>query len=468
MTKFLTIILSLLTWTLPMSVGSSPNPDRLPPQNLEAEQGMLGAILIDNDAISDVIPLVDTDHLYRDSHQRIFQAVLDLYLAGKPVDLIILSDELARRGELDQVGGIDALTSLVASVPSSANARYHAGIVREKATARRLIESANAILRDGYSNNYTADQLIESAERSIFAVADGQSDDRLVKGPIAALAAMDQFSSCQTVGRPVGVTTGIPELDNIIGGLAPGRLYIIGARPSIGKTALAMNILDHATVHCRVPSLIFSMEMGYVELATRRLQSFARISSDILSGKIKATADDWERVGNAYNTIKDSPLDYDETPHQTVTKIMSRVRREKIRSNLGLVVIDYIQLMNGDGGRESRQEQITGISRRLKEMARDVGVPVVVLSQLNRKSEDRTDQTPRMSDLRESGSIEQDADVVILLHRPEFYDPNDRPGEALAIIAKQRNGPTGTIRLRYRKSFMKFESFDSPADDGAY
>ncbi|MBX6312722.1 MAG: replicative DNA helicase [Isosphaeraceae bacterium] len=440
-------------------------PDRLPPQNLEAEQGVLGGILRDNEVLHDIIPILRIEDFYRDSHQVVYRAIRDLYDQGKPVDAILLAEELIRRGEFEKIGGLDTLEQISNSVPHAANALYHAQIVREKAIVRELIEASNEILREGYANTHTAEELLQMAEQRVFQIAEKQ-----VTGDTVALAevvtqAMARISARAETRHPVtGLATGFFELDDLTSGLHPAQLIILAARPSMGKTAFALNLCEHIAVEQRQGVLFVSLEMGQLELAERLLCARARVDGHKLrTGKSMGNRE-LQMLGKAYEHLHASPLFIDDTPTRSVLQIAANARRLKLRHGIGLVVVDYIQLIDAEETRDSRQEQIAKISRRLKTLARELQVPVIALSQLNRAVENREDRRPRMADLRESGAIEQDADLVLLLHRPEYYDPNDQPGIAELIVAKNRNGATGTIKLTFLKNFMRFENLAAVAE----
>ncbi len=446
--------------------------DRLPPQNLEAEQGVIAAVLLDNEVLHDVVSKVRVEDFYRESHQTIFRVIRDLYDEGKAIDMITLPDELERRGELKAVGGIEAFADILSSVAHAANAKYHADIVREKSVQRRLIESANEILRDGYSNNFTAEDLLEKAERLVFSIADDQTQGDTVELRSVVMEAMDRIIARSESRHPItGTGTGFLDLDDMTGGFQGGQLIIVAARPSMGKTAIALNICEHAAVNLKVPVLFVSLEMGQIELAERLLCSRSRVDGHKLRTGQNLAHRDLTHLSNGFNELRDSPLFIDDTPSRNMLQITANARRLKSRQDLGLIVLDYIQLVDSEETRDSRQEQIAKISRRLKTLAREIKVPVVALSQLNRAVENREDRRPRMADLRESGAIEQDADMVLLLHRPEYYDPNDQPGIAELIVAKNRNGATGTVKLSFLKNIMRFENLASiaePIDPGSF
>jgi replicative DNA helicase len=446
--------------------------DRLPPQNIEAEQGVLGSILLDNEVLHEVVPLLKVEDFYRDAHQVIYRAIRDLYDLGKAIDAITLVEELTRRSEFQAIGGDETLAQILGSVPHSANAKYYAQIVRQKSISRELIESANEILRDGYSNNFTAEQLLEHAERRIFKIAEDQTKGDTVELRDVVTLAMDRIAARSESRHPVtGIATGYFELDDITGGLQPEQLIILAARPSMGKTALALNICDHAAVKLKVPTLVISLEMGQLELAERLLCARSRVDGHKLRTGQNLGTREMTLLGNGYSELNKAPLFIDDTPARNMLQITANARRLKLRQNLGLIVLDYIQLVDSEDLRDSRQEQIAKISRRLKTLAREIQVPVIALSQLNRAVENREDRRPRMADLRESGAIEQDADMVLLLHRPEYYDANDQPGIAELIIAKNRNGATSTVKLTFLKNITRFENLANiaePIDEGTF
>ena len=455
----------------PPSIVPFPD-DRLPPQNLDAERGVLGSILLDNEVLHDVVGLLKVEDFYRDTHQVLFRAIRELYDQGKGVDAIILKEELTRRGEFDKVGGAEAFSEILGSVPHAANAKYYAEIVRQKAVVRALIEAANEILRDGYSNTFTADELLEAAEQRVFTIAEEQVTGETVEVADIITTAMDRIVARSEAKHPLtGVATGFYELDDITCGLQPEQLVILAARPSMGKTALALNICDSVAVDQRQCVLFVSLEMGQFELVERLLCARSKLDGHKIRTGQHLNHRDMQQLGQGYEELKDAPLFIDDTPTRNMLQITANARRLKLRRELGLVVVDYIQLVDAEESRDSRQEQIAKISRRLKALARDLKVPVIALSQLNRAVESREDRRPRMADLRESGAIEQDADMVLLLHRPEYYEPNDQPGVAELIVAKNRNGATGTIKLTFLKNFMRFENHTAvaePIDAGTF
>jgi replicative DNA helicase len=448
--------------------------DHLPPQNLEAERSVLGGILLDNEVLHEIVGFLSVEDFYRDAHQVIFRAIRDLYDLGKPVDAVTLSDELTRRDQYKQIGGDEMLLEIANSVPHAANVKYHAEIVRQKSISRQLIQSATDIIRDGYSNLFTAQQLLELAEQKIFTIAEDQ-----VKGETHELKqvleqAITLIAKRADEKHPVtGISSGFFDLDDLTNGFHPHQLVIIAARPSMGKTALALNICDHAAMTSGVTVLLVSLEMGEMEIGERLLCARSRVDGHKLRTGQGIHFSEMNSLTKAYTEMQNAPIFIDSTPARNMLQITAMARRLKLRQDLGLIVVDYIQLVDAEDSRDSRQEQIAKISRRLKTLARELHVPVIALSQLNRAVESREDRRPRMADLRESGAIEQDADVVLLLHRPEYYEPTDPTlqGVAEVIVAKNRNGPTGSIKLTFLKNLTKFENAsqltEPPIDAGA-
>ncbi|HEV3121861.1 MAG TPA: replicative DNA helicase [Isosphaeraceae bacterium] len=456
------------------TAASRTSADRLPPQNLEAELGVLGSILIDNDVLHEVVQLVNVDDFYRDSHQVIFRAIRDLYDLGHGVDQITLVEELKKRNTFQAAGGMETLSAILESVPHAANAKYYAQIVRQKSVGRQLIESANEILSESYSNNYTAGELLEAAERRIFRIAEEQAAGETIDLRDVVAQAMERIALRSEARHPItGVGTGYYELDDITGGFQPAQLIILAARPSMGKTALALNICEHVAVENKRGVLLVSLEMGRHELAERLLCARSKVDGHKLRTGRNFGARDMALLGKGFDELRVAPIDIDDTPARNMLQITANARRLKLRKQISMVVIDYIQLIDSESteSRDSRQEQIAKISRRLKGLARELQVPVIALSQLNRAVENREDRRPRMADLRESGAIEQDADLVLLLHRPEYYDANDQPGIAELHIAKNRNGATGNIKLTFLKNFTRFENLAAvaePIDAGTF
>lgn len=432
--------------------------DRMPPHSIEAERGVIGGILLDNEVLHELVAFLRPDDFFRDIHATLYRAIVELYGTGKPVDVVILAEDLIRRGEFKAIGGDETLARIIESVPHAANTLHYAQLIRQKSITRRLLDSANQMLREGYSNNFTAEQLLESAERAIFSIEEERSrGDTQTIGEILT-ACMDQIMR-RGRGQVAGLSTGFPDIDDLNGGVSPGQLIILAARPSMGKTALGLAMAEHAArAGHRV--LVVSLEMSNLDLGERLVVGRSLVCGHRVRTGRGLGADDYAKLMDAMNEMSALPLEIDDTPVRTCTQIAANARRLKARSGLALVVVDYIQLIDTMDllDAASRQERVAAISRRLKALARELKVPVLALSQLNRQAESRDGHRPRMSDLRESGAIEQDADQVLLLHRPEYYDPNDSPGIAELIVAKNRNGATGTVKLAFLKQLARFEN----------
>lgn len=437
-------------------------PLRLPPNNVEAEMCVLGSMLLDNVTIDDVAGLLKADEFFRDSHQALYRAILAIHAEGSPVDALILAERLEAEGRLEAIGGHEAIRRVLEAPPHAANATYYAQIVRQKAVGRSLIDQAQETIRDAHSNLYSADELVERAETRVFAIGESRATGETSEVSVA-LEEANALIGRRAQGEIVGVPSGLDDIDDLIGGFQPGTLTVIGARPSMGKTAFALNIADHAAVRAGVVPLIVSLEMGRTELALRMLSSRAEVDGYKLRRADLLTAAEMGRLGDATAVLNRHSFPIDDSPARSASQIAANARRLKARRNIGLIVVDYLQLVEGEGS--SRQEQVASISRRLKQLAKELDLPVIALSQLNRAVESREDRRPRMADLRESGAIEQDADVVMFLHRPEYYDPNDEPGVAEAIVAKNRNGGVASIKMVFRRHIARFDSL-SPAQGG--
>ena len=432
--------------------------DRLPPQNIEAEQSILGAILIDNDALPKALEVIDPDDFYKQSHRKIFQAMVELFEKSEPIDLITLSDHMKRGDELDAVGGISYLSSLVNMVPTAANIKYHSKIVREKGLLRYLLRSTTEIASRVYEDSLEAEELVDYAEKSIFDISDKRVKasfvtlKEVIKGSFEMIEHL--YDKKETI---TGVPSGFPDLDELTTGFQKGDLVVIGGRPSMGKTALALNIAQHVGLESREPVAIFSLEMAKEQLAFRMLCSEAMVnSSSIRKGFIKK--EDWHRLTAAASKLTGAPIFIDDSSSITVLELRAKARRLKMEHGLSLVIVDYLQLMRSRGSFERREQEISDISRSLKALAKELNIPVIAVSQLNRVVEQRKPPKPILADLRESGAIEQDADVILFLYRAEVYE-KDNPankGEAEVIIAKQRNGPTGIVNLAFNSSCTRF------------
>ncbi|MHC5539546.1 replicative DNA helicase [Singulisphaera rosea] len=435
---------------------------RLPPHSLETEKATLGSILFVNEVLHEIVPILSPEDFYRDTHQKIYATILDLYRLGKPIDGITLSDELIRRGEYEAIGGADAISDLFSSTPSSANAKYYAGIVRQKSIGRQLAHAARTISAEVHSDQYTAEELLDRAERAVFNIAESQSSESTIPASAAVSQAMARL--CRRNRGPSGVSTGLSQLDALTDGFQPEQLVILAARPSMGKTQIALNFVEYTALARREEVLFISLEMGAIDIGERLAVSRSGVPNTLLKSPDDISPHEWDRLVIADEELSKAPILIDESPALTTLQILALARRAKSRGDLKLLVVDYLQLITpGDGDR--RHEQVAYISRDLKRIARELKIPVVCLSQLNRASEGREDKRPRMADLRESGAIEQDADLVMLLHRPEYYDPMQLPGFAELIVAKNRNGATGTVPLRFIKEIGRFEDWVGPSPD---
>ena len=436
---------------------------KVPPHSLQAEQAVLGGLMLDNNAWDSVADLVSEDDFYRRNHRLIFRAIAQLAEQGNPLDAVTLSEWLEQNSLLNDVGGLSALGMLAQNTPSAANIKAYAGIVRENSVMRQLIDVGNQIAGSAYeTEGRDSGELLDNAEKLVFDIAEqgkrGKRGFRNIRGLLAA--AVDRIDMLfQQDNAITGVSTGFTDLDNMTAGLQPADLIIVAGRPSMGKTTLAVNFAENAAIKDQVPVAIFSMEMPGEHLALRMMSSLGHIDQHkIRTGKLDD--DDWPRLTSAVSLLDGAPIFIDDTPALTPIELRARARRLKREHDLGLIVIDYLQLMQGSGNRENRATEISEISRNLKALAKELSVPVIALSQLNRSLEQRTDRRPVMSDLRESGAIEQDADVIMFIYRDEVYN-EDSPQKGLAeiIIGKQRNGPIGKCTLTFRGQFTRFENY---------
>ncbi|MFF1594304.1 replicative DNA helicase [Streptomyces sp. NPDC058286] len=431
--------------------------DRVPPQDLDAEQSVLGGMLLSKDAITEVIETLEGKDFYRPAHEVIFHAILDLFAKGEPADPITIAAELLSRGEIAKVGGASYLHTLVQTVPTAANAAYYAEIVRDRAKIRRLIEAGTRITQMGYAGEGDVDEILDAAGAELHNAVQVREDSSTVRLGDRYSAYIDRLEDRQKNGTATGVLTGLADLDGLTHGLHAGQMIVVAARPALGKSTLAIDFARSAAIAQKRNTAVFSLEMGEDELTARITSAEARVGLHHLTGA-NPSPDDWQRIAAAAPRITDAPLYIDCTPNITVMEIKAKCRRLKQKhGSLGLVIIDYLQLMKSGGRAESRQVEVSDMSRNLKLMAKELGVPVVVLSQLNRGPEQRTDRKPVISDLRESGAIEQDADMVILLHREDAYEKDSpRAGEADLIVAKHRNGPTATITVAFQGHYSRF------------
>ncbi|MEX2619599.1 MAG: replicative DNA helicase [Egibacteraceae bacterium] len=432
----------------PPTRGSSY--DRVPPHNLDAETSVLGAMLLSRDAIAEVSELVGADDFYRGAHRTLYEAVRDLYDQGEPVDPITLADELEHRGSLEDVGGAVGITDLVSRVPTAANALYYARIVAEQALRRRLIDAGTGITRLGYDAAKGADEAVDAAEQTIYDVAQRGYSSEFVPMKDLLMESFERIEKLHEAKSAItGLATGFTDLDELTAGLQPQNLVVIAARPAMGKSTLITNIATHVTVEQRKPAVMFSLEMSQRELIDRILAAYSHVPSERLrTGRLNDT--DWPKLSQAMGRLAEAPLFIDDTPGINMMEIRAKCRRLKAKHGLDLVIVDYLQLMQSHRRAENRVQEVSELSRGMKILAKELDVPVVALSQLSRKPEDRTDRRPQLSDLRESGSIEQDADLVAFIYRDEVYHPDtEAKGEAELILAKHRNGPLHTVRLSF-------------------
>ncbi len=434
---------------------------RMPPHNMEAEQSVLGCMLLDKESVAAATDFLNSDDFYADAHKEIFESMLDIFDRGEPVDLVTVTEQLRQRGTLEAVGGVPYISDLSMAVPSTANVRYYVSIVEEKAILRRLISACNEVIRQSYEAKEEIDIIIDYAEKAIFQITQKNtvSDFEPIKTVLLdTYAKIEELS--KNKGKIIGVPTGFNDFDQKTSGLQPSDLVLVAARPSMGKTSFVLNIAQYAALRANVPVAIFSLEMSKDQLVQRMLSSESNVElQKIRTGDL--TENEWIKLVEAAGPLSQAPIYIDDTPGISVMEMRSKARRLKLEKGLGMIVIDYIQLMSGRGKAESRQQEISEISRSLKALARELDVPVVALSQLSRAPEARTDHRPMLSDLRESGAIEQDADVVAFLYRDEYYNPDtEKKNIAEVIIAKQRNGPTGTVELVWLGQFTKFANYE--------
>jgi replicative DNA helicase len=432
---------------------------RQPPQDAAAEQAVLGGMLLSKDAIADVLERLRPGDFYRPAHQNVYDAVLDLYGRGEPADAVTVAAELARRGLLRRIGGAPYLHTLISTVPTAANAGFYAGIVAEKALLRRLVEAGTRVVQYGYAGADGADvsDIVDRAQAEIYDVTEGRTSEDFVALEDLLQPTMDEIDAIASQGGiSRGVPTGFVELDDVTNGLHPGQMVVIAARPGVGKSTLGLDFLRSCSIKNRMSSVIFSLEMSKSEIVMRLLSAEAKIKlTDMRSGRM--SDDDWTRLARRMSEISEAPLFIDDSPNLMMMEIRAKARRLKQKHDLRLIVIDYLQLMTSGKKVESRQQEVSEFSRQIKLLAKELEVPVVAMSQLNRGPEQRTDKKPMLADLRESGSIEQDSDMVILLHRPDAFERDDpRGGEADLIIAKHRNGPTKTITVAHQLHLSRF------------
>lgn len=432
---------------------------RVPPQNSEAEKSVLGAMLIDEEAIGLALEILDQSWFYEDSHQKIFAAVLELYQGRKNVDLVTLSDKLRNDGTLESIGGQPYLSMLIDMVPTAANVEHYAQIVKEKGILRQLIKNSTHIVHECYNTRGRVAEVVDLAERLIFEVADIKHKQGAVPIKELVKSSIEKIDSLyQRKEHITGLATGFADFDRMTSGLQPADLIIIAGRPSMGKSALAASILEYAGINLKKPVAFFSLEMSKEQLVQRMLCSQARVDAHKVRSGFLAPSD-WPKLTSAAGKLSASTIFIDDTPAISSMELRAKARRLKSHQDIQLIVLDYLQLMRGIVPTDNRQQEISEISRSLKALARELSVPIIALSQLSRAVESRQDHRPQLSDLRESGAIEQDADLVVLLMREEYYNPTEENrGVAEVIIAKQRNGPVGTVKLSFIKEYMRFEN----------
>ena len=442
------------------SSTADPYVGRTAPWSAEAEQAVLGAMLLDQDAALRAAEQLDDSMFYREGHRRLFRAMLALTERRVVIDHVTLREELMRRGELESLGGVAYLAELIDSVPTAANLEFHARIVRDKAILRRLIESATSIITEAYDGSATAGDLLDSAESKIFQIVQQKGDDGFTRIKEMLWPAMERIETLQKSGKAItGVPSGFIELDRLTSGFQPSELIVVAARPSMGKTAFCLNVATNAAME-RQGVAVFSLEMSKEALVQRMLTAEARVDSQrVRQGQLRDT--EYAQISRAAGHLSSCPIWIDDTPSLSLLEMRSKARRLKAENDIKLVIVDYLQLMRSPEHAENRVQEISDISRSLKGLARELNIPVIALSQLSRASEQRGgERKPILSDLRDSGAIEQDADLVIFIHRPEYYDREDdlKKGVAEIMLSKNRNGPTGDVELRFRREYTRFEN----------
>ncbi len=440
---------------------SNPEFDRQPPQDIQAEQSVLGGMLLSKDAIADVVDVLGPSDFYRPAHQIVYDTILNLFGHGEPADPVTVSAELTRNGQLARAGGSPYLHTLISAVPTAANAGFYAEIVAERATLRRLVEAGTRIVQLGYGaadgSGGDVDDVVDRAQAEIYDVTERRTSEDYVRLEHLLQGTMDEIDAISTRGgQHIGVPTGFSELDRITNGLHAGQMVIVAARPALGKSTLALDFARACSIKNGMTSAIFSLEMSKAEITMRLLSAEAKVPlSHMRAGTM--TDDNWAKLARRMGEVADAPLYIDDSPNLTMMEIRAKARRLKQRHDLRLIIVDYLQLMTSGKRVENRQVEVSDFSRSLKLLAKELGVPVVALSQLNRGPEQRTDKKPMLSDLRESGSLEQDADLVVLLHREDAYErESPRAGEADLILAKHRNGPTGVVTVAFQGHYSRF------------
>ena len=442
--------------------------EKIPPQSIETETAVLGSMLIEEQAIAKAIEIIDENAFYKEAHRIIYRTIMDLFSKNSIVDIVVLTEELKKKGQLDEVGGVPYLTSLTSSIPTAANIEHYAKIVKEKYILRQLINNATEIVQSCYESATDADKILDEAESAIFEITSKKLEQKssiilkdIIKDSIETIDTLYQRKENIT-----GIATGFHEFDVMTAGLQKSDLIIVAGRPSMGKSALVTCIAEYAGIVEKLPVAFFSLEMAKEQLVQRMLCSHARVNAHKVRTGFLSQAD-WPRLVNAAGKLSEAPIYIDDTPSLGILELRAKARRLKAQYDIKLIILDYLQLMQGPARSENRQQEISEISRALKALGRELSLPIIAVSQLSRAVEQRADHRPMLSDLRESGAIEQDADVVLLLLREEYYNPNieDKKGLAEVIIAKQRNGPVGTLNLTFISEYTRFENLSRREED---
>lgn len=431
--------------------------ERVPPQNLEAEQAVLGAMLLSKDAIADAVEEIRGNDFYRPAHEIIFDTIVELYNENEPADLITTTDKLIKNGDIERIGGAPYLHTLMAGVPTATNAGYYARIIKEKSLLRQLVNAGTSIAQLGYSTDGSeVEEIINSAQAEIYAIGENRNTQDYARiSEVLDLTISEIEENAKNGTTMEGVKTGFLDLDKLTNGLHGGQMIIVAARPAMGKSTLALDFCRHAAVNEKKACVIFSLEMSKTEIAMRMLSAEASVPlSRLRNGDLDEN--NWTNIARGQSKVAEAPLFIDDSPNMSMNEIRAKCRRLKQQNDLQLIVVDYLQLMTSGKKVESRQQEVSEFSRSLKLLAKELDVPVVAVAQLNRGPEQRTDKRPMMADLRESGSLEQDADIILLLHRPEVFDEDNRPGEADLIVAKHRNGETKVVVLAFQGRYARF------------
>lgn len=434
---------------------------KVPPHSIEAERSVIGSMLMDKDAITTASEIITSEDFYQHQYEVLFSAMIEVFNEGKPVDLITLQNKLKEKDLPPELSSLEFIRELITAVPTSANVKYYANIVKEKAVLRRLIKVTEAITNECYLNKEKLENILQDTEKQIFDIVQNRTSGDFVSIKDIVIRSLESIeAAAKNKGSVTGIATGFYDLDYKMAGLQPSDLILIAARPSMGKTAFVLNIAEYVALKSKVTTAIFSLEMSKDQLVKRIISMNSKVDSQsIRSGELQD--EDWIKIAESARVIGNSNLIIDDTPGISISELRSKCRKFKLEHNLGLVIIDYLQLMSGSNKVESRQQEISEISRSLKALAREISAPVIALSQLSRAVEQRPDKRPMLSDLRESGAIEQDADVVMFIYRDEYYNhDSEEAGVSEIIIGKQRNGPTGTIKLGWQAQYTKFANLD--------